>query len=114
MTPPPSMGDLPRPAAEAAAPAPLAASFQAQAVAMSARTNQLTRHAVDDLRSVAEETLPKGHELRAAILTFATGYEVLRHDPYGLAKLGEQLEAALHRALGVIRPELRPRSDIDG
>lgn len=111
-------GDVPRAALEAHQPAPLAASFQAQAVAMSARTNQLTRHAVDDLRTVAEETLPKddssGGDLRRAILTFATGYEVLRHDAYGLAKLGEQLEEALHRAIGIVRPELRPRSDIDG
>lgn len=86
----------------------------AQAVGMSARTGSLTQHAVDDLRTRAEELLPRGDDLRSAILSFATRYEELRRDPYALEKLGEELERALHVALNPGAAQLRERRDIDG
>lgn len=90
------------------------ALFAAQAVALSARTGSLTGHAVDDLRTKAEELLPRGDDLRAAILSFATMYEQLRRDAYAVEKLGETLERAVSVALHPDRPVARERRDIDG
>ena len=90
------------------------AVFAAQAVAMSARCNSLSAMAVHDLCSKAEELLPRGDDLRCAVLSFATMYEVHRRDEYALRLLGEQLEAAVHVHL---HPQSRPapfRRDIDG
>jgi hypothetical protein len=75
------------------------ALFAAQSVALSARTRCLTGHAVDDMRTKAEELLPKGDTLRQAILTFATMYEQHRRDPQAVVVLGEALEADVSRAL---------------
>ena len=86
----------------------------AQAVGMSARTGSLTQHAVDDLRTKAEELLPRGDDLRLAILSFATRYEELRRDAYAMTKLVEELERALHLALNPGAPPSRERRDIDG
>lgn len=86
----------------------------ALAVALSARTGSLTQHGVDDLRTKAEELLPRGDDLRTAIISFATRYEQLRRDAYGLKCLGDELQAALGHALNPEAPALRQRSDLDG
>jgi hypothetical protein len=86
----------------------LPALFAAQTVAMNARMGSLTLHAVDDLRTKAEELLGKADPLRAAILTFATMYEVHRRDEAALASMGETLERALRVALDVPHPAARP------
>lgn len=86
----------------------------AQAVALSARTGTLSGHAVEDMRIKAEELLARGDDLRQAVIFFASQYEVLRRDPYGLRLLGEQLEAALRSALDLGASPRRERRDIDG
>ena len=65
------------------------ALMAAYAVAMSARTNQLTEHAVEDMRVKAEELLLKEHPAYKPILHFATMYEITRRDPAALAVLGD-------------------------
>lgn len=89
------------------------ALMAAQAVALSARTGSLTQHAVDDMRTRAEELLGRDDPMRAAVLAFATQYELHRRDPYALQKLGEALERALRGALSLDQV-LRERRDIDG
>lgn len=89
------------------------ALFAAQAVALSARCNQLTVHAVDDMRTKAEELLARDDPLRRAIIAFATGYEVLARDRYGLRKLGEVLQADLETVLNPDAPQPRHRRDLD-
>ena len=86
----------------------------AQAVAMSARTNQLTTHAVDDMRIKAEELLAHGDELRLAVLTFASAYEGARRDPGALAVHGTTLEAEIRELLKLNTAAPRTRADIDG
>jgi hypothetical protein len=90
------------------------ALFAAQAVAMSARTDGLTQHAVDDMRTRAEELLERDDPLRAAMLRFATVYELLHRDAHAMHLLGEELQAAVEVALSLTRPSLPYRSDIDG
>lgn len=85
----------------------------AQAVALSARTDGLTMHAVDDMRTKAEELLARDDPMRGAMLAFATQYEALRRDPYALRLLGEALERALAEALALGPAPARPRRDID-
>lgn len=91
------------------------ALFAAQSVAMNAITGSLTLHMVDDLRTKAEELLPRGDDLRCAILTFATQYEVHRRDDYAMRKFGAALQAAVTVVLNpdVPAPTLRHRADID-
>ena len=90
------------------------ALFAAQAVALSARCNQLTMNAVDDMRTKAEELLARDDPARSAIIAFATGYENLHRDPYGLSKLGEILQDALGVALNPDAPPMfRSRRDLD-
>lgn len=86
----------------------LPALFAAQVVAMNAKVGSLTLHAVDDLRTKAEELLAKRDPLRAAIIAFASQYEVHRRDPKALASMGETLEAALRVALDVPHPASLP------
>jgi hypothetical protein len=90
------------------------ALFAAQAVAGEARTNMLTSHAVDDMRTKAEELLARDDPMRAAILDFATNYELVRRDPHGLRYHGEALARAIEADLGLTRPTPRERRDIDG
>lgn len=90
------------------------ALMSAQAVALSARTQMLTMHAVDDMRTRAEELLARDDPMRAACLRFATMFEEFRRDPYALEKLGEELERELSAALGLAAPASRERRDIDG
>lgn len=90
------------------------ALMAAKSVALSARTGCLTLHAVEDMRTRAEELLPRGDALRAAVLSFATMYEQYRRDPDALVKLGEGLDRDIDCAIGLQRPELRARRDIDG
>lgn len=78
---------------------PIAAQTAILAVALKARTGGLTALDVDQARETAEALLPEGDPQRAAMIAFATGYERLRHDAYGLQKLGEALQNAQHVAL---------------
>jgi hypothetical protein len=96
------------------APDRVPALMAAKAVALSARTGSLTLHMVDDMRARAEELLGRDDDLRRAVLTFATMYEVYRRDPDALRKLGEGLDRDIEAAIGIVRPELRHRRDIDG
>lgn len=75
------------------------ALMAAQAVALSARTDQLTGHMVDDMRTKAEELLPRDHPARAAILTFATMYEQHRRDPDQMRAQGRYLQDAIGQSL---------------
>lgn len=100
-------------------------AFEAIAVAGRARTgvntgkydrpdtNGVTNDQVDNLRARAEQELPQGDDLRAAILTFATHYEVHRRDKKAVQALGEALASAVHTILNPPAPE-RFRADIDG
>lgn len=87
------------------------ALMAAFAVALSARTNMLTSHAVDQMRTQAEELLPRDHAAYPAIVSFATQYEIYHRDPDALARLGQYLEDSLHQAVG---PQRQWRADIDG
>lgn len=89
------------------------ALFSAMAVAMSARTDGLNLHAVEDMRSKAEELLPRDAPLRLAIQNFATMYEIYHRDAYALRKLGEELERAIDAALHPDRPAPAIRRGID-
>lgn len=89
------------------------ALMAAQAVALSARTHMLTQHAVDDMRTRAEELLDRDDPMRAACLRFATKFEEYRRDTYALEKLGEELQRELANALSIEAPSLRERRDID-
>ena len=85
----------------------------ALSVAMSARTNMLSQHAVDDMRTRAEELLERDDPMRSAVLTFATQWEAHHRDPHGLRYCGEELQRALDADLG-LEPPRRERRDIDG
>ena len=88
--------------------------FAAKAVSGLARCGGLTQHAVDDLRTKAEELLERGDTLRLEVLAFATMYEEYRWDAYAMQKLGESLDRATHIALNPEAPVPRLRRDIDG
>lgn len=92
----------------------VAALTAALAVAMSARTGQLAHHAVDDMRTKAEELLPRDHHAYPVIMAFATQYELHRRDPAALAELGETLQHGLRLAVAPASPELPFRRDLDG
>lgn len=85
----------------------------ATAVALSARTNCLTPHAVEDLRIKAEELLDRDDALRPAVIRFATAFEEFRRDPYALQKLGEELARKIEVILGLAKPVLQHRADLD-
>ena len=74
----------------------------AYAVALRARQGGVTAEDVSDMRVRAEELLPRGSSLRAAVYCFATMYELHRHDPAAVAELGLALDRDISRAL---RPE---------
>ena len=90
------------------------ALMAAFAVAMSARTNQLTPHAVEDMRIKAEEVLKRDHPAYPVILNFATQYELHRRDPAALAQLGETLELGVRMAVQPSQPDRPTRMDLDG
>lgn len=83
------------------------------AVALSAKTGDITPLAVDHLRGQAEELLPEGTPFRAAVLHFASLYEVFRRDPVRLVEMGDELARAVEIALLPEPPDLH-RSDIHG
>jgi hypothetical protein len=92
--------------------APLMAALS---VALNARTNQLTQNVVDDMRTKAEELLPRDHAAYGAIMNFATMYELHRRDVPVLAELGDQLQRAIDWATAPApTPALPYRRDIDG
>lgn len=91
----------------------LPALMAALSVALSARTRQLTMHAVDDMRTKAEELLPRDHGARAAIILFCTMYELHARDADAVTELGAELQRGLDRALA-LPARLRERKDIDG
>lgn len=89
--------------------------MSAQSVAMRAMLGDLDAHAVDDMRTRAEE-LGCGQALFRAIMSFATQYELVRRDPGALRVQGEALrDAILEASAGpVSHAQLRERRDIDG
>lgn len=92
----------------------VAALTAAYAVAMSARTGQLTDHAVEDMRVKAEELLLRDHPAYPIIMTFCTMFEVERRNPPALAALGEDLERGIRHAVWQPGHPLTERRDIDG
>jgi hypothetical protein len=90
------------------------ALMAAYAVALSARTGQLTDHAVEDMRVKAEEVLRRDHPAYPVIVTFATHYELERRNPEALRALGEDLERGVRLAVQPPPPERPRRVDIDG
>jgi hypothetical protein len=91
-----------------------AALMAAFAVAMNARSGQLTAHMVDDMRTKAEEVLRRDHPAYPLITAFATQYELHNHDRTVLATLGETLERGIRLAVAPAPARLPFRSDIDG
>lgn len=90
------------------------ALMAAFAVALSARTGQLSDHAVEDMRIRAEELMPRDHPAFMAVTTFATMYELHRRDAQKVADLGDELDACLRRALAPAAPDRPWRADLDG
>lgn len=90
------------------------ALLAALSVAMSARTRQLTAHAVDDMRVKAEELLHRDHAAFPIIMTFCTMFEVQRRDPAAVALLGEDLERGINHVVWQPNAALAGRRDIDG
>ena len=88
--------------------------LNADIVAMGAKTNMLTAHDVDNMRQLADQLMETDDPVRPAIMQFATQYEVLKRDPYGLQKQGEALEWELDTDRGRAKPSRRERRDIDG
>lgn len=99
---------------EPAPPVPANPAYVAAlAVALSAKTNMLTLHTVEDMRTKAEELLARDDPMRDAILSFATQWEAVRRDPHALRYHGEALQRALDEALGLTPAPRRERRDID-
>lgn len=92
----------------------VAALTAAFAVAINARTRQLTDHAVEDMRVKAEELLLRDHPAYPIIMTFCTMYEVERRNPDALATLGEDLERGIRDAVAPPTRTLPFRADLDG
>ncbi len=92
----------------------LPALMAAFAVAMSARTGQLTAHAVEDMRIKAEEVLLRDHPAYPVIVSFATQYEIHRRDPEALAELGRTLELGIRMAVQPVAPDRPARVGLDG
>jgi hypothetical protein len=92
----------------------VAALMAAYAVAMCARTRQLTSHEVEDMRVKAEELLLRDHPAYPIIMTFCTMYEVDRRDKDAVAALGEDLERGLRHAVWQPEHPMPERRDIDG
>lgn len=90
------------------------ALMAAYAVAMSAKSGQLTEHAVEDMRIKAEEVLLRDHPAYPVIVQFATMYEMERHDPAALAQLGEALELGIRMAVQPASADRPERVDLDG
>ena len=85
----------------------------ASAVALSARSGQVTQHDVEDLRVKTEELLGRDDPMRGPILTFASMYEVHRRDREAVRALGEDLWRAI--GWGTATASTVPhRRDIDG
>lgn len=88
------------------------ARMAALAVALSAQTDMLTPHQVEDMRTKAEELLPPGDPLRAAILSFASMHEIAI-SPWGtgddsappeVPQLGRDLQAVIDLLDGAGQP----------
>jgi hypothetical protein len=92
----------------------VAALMAAFAVALKARTQQLTDQDVEDMRVKAEELLLKDHPAYPVIVRFSTMYEMERRNPEALALLGDELERGVRLAVSPPEPKLPFRSDIDG
>jgi hypothetical protein len=91
-----------------------AALMAAFAVAMNARTGQLTQHLVDDMREKAEELLRRDHPAYPLIMHFATQYEIHHRDRAQMVILGDALDHGIRLAVAPATPKLPYRSDIDG
>ena len=91
----------------------VAVASAALAVSLRGKVGTLTALDVEQLRSQAEEVLAGDDGLRAAVLEFATQYEVVRRDPAALADSSEALAQAVQRAVQFVPPDLH-RVDIHG
>ena len=69
----------------------------ALAVALSARTGRLKEHAVEDMRTRAEQMLQPDDPLRRAVIMFATAWKAERRDRAAVAGLGEELQRSIDR-----------------
>jgi len=92
----------------------LPALMAAFAVAMNARTGQLTQHQVDDMREKAEELLRRDHPAYPLITHFATQYEIHARDRDQLVILGDALEHGIRLAVAPAQPDKPWRADLDG
>lgn len=90
------------------------ALMAALSVALSARTHQLTSHAVDEMRVKAEELLRRDHPAHPIIMTFCTMYEMQRRDRDAVAALGDDLERGINHVVWQPSAALTERRDIDG
>lgn len=90
----------------------VAALTAAYAVAMSARTNTLSQHAVEDMRIKAEELL-RDHPAYPVITAFATQYELHHRNREMLASLGETLEMGVRLSVAPAAPDNQHWSDRD-
>lgn len=82
-------------------------------VALQAKVGSLKPLEVERMRSQAEQLLNAGDPMRAAVLTFASQYEVVRWMPAALVVEAEALFRAAELAL-VPDPPGQDRRDIHG
>lgn len=73
--------------------------FNAVSVAMSAKVADVDGLDVDHMVTEATQVLDDGSPERAAILNFATDFELYQFDPEQLLSMGTTLHDALERAL---------------
>jgi hypothetical protein len=90
-----------------------AVASAAFAVSLRGKVGTLTALDVEHLRSQAEELLDEGDSLRAAVLEFATQYEVVRRQAPALIDLCDGLSRAVEYALRPAAPD-QHRVDIHG
>lgn len=91
----------------------MAVLLAAQHVAMRAKLGEVDPMDVDDLLARAEEMLDHGSDLYRAVTSFATRFQVVRHEREELVREGRWLAHAVEKDLGLV-PELPERRDLDG
>jgi len=90
-----------------------AVASAAFAASLRGKVGGLTALDVEQLRSQAEELLDEGDGLRAAVLEFATQYEVVRRQAPALTDLCDRLSQAVQHAIRPVAPH-QHRVDIHG
>lgn len=87
--------------------------FQAIAVAMRAKVADLPPRDVDELLTRTQQMLEADDPLCRAVTSFATQYEIGRHEPDRLFEIGEDLHRAALIDARPVPPDLH-RRDIHG